>query len=47
MRSTPRICDASINAVSKLLLDAARFCAVFDDAQVRDVSAKRVQANEV
>ena len=47
MRSISRICDVSINTVSKLLVDAGRFCAGFHDAKVRDVQAKRVQVDEI
>jgi IS1 family transposase len=47
MRSISRICDVSINTVSKLLVDAGKFCAGFHDAKVRDVKAKRVQVDEI
>lgn len=47
MRSISRLCDVSINTVSKLLVDAGRFCAGFHDAKVRDVKAKRVQVDEI
>lgn len=47
MRSISRIADVSINTVSKLLVDAGRFCAAFHDEMVRDVNAKRVQADEI
>ena len=39
--------DVSINTVSKLLVDAGRFCQAFHDEMVRGVNAKRVQADEV
>lgn len=47
MRSVSRLTDASINTVSKLLVDAGRFCAGFHDANVRNVNAKRVQVDEI
>ena len=47
MRSISRIVDVSINTVAKLLVDAGKLCASFHDAQVRDVKARRVQANEI
>jgi IS1 family transposase len=47
MRSISRICDVSINTVSKLLVDAGKLCAGFHDAKVRDVKAKRVQVDEI
>jgi IS1 family transposase len=47
MRSVSRLADVSINTVSKLIVDAGRFCAGFHDAKVRDVKAKRVQVDEI
>lgn len=47
MRSISRLADVSINTVSKLLVDAGRFCAGFHDAKVRGVKAKRVQVDEI
>jgi len=47
MRSISRICDVSINTVSKLLEDAGEVCAAFHDEHVRDVKAKRVQVDEI
>jgi len=47
MRSISRLADVSINTVSKLLVDAGRFCAGFHDAKVRDVKARRVQVDEI
>lgn len=47
MRSVSRLADVSINTVSKLFVDAGRFCAGFHDAKVRDVKAKRVQVDEI
>lgn len=47
MRAVSRICDVSINSVSKLLEDAGRFCAGFHEAKVRGVTSKRVQVDEI
>lgn len=38
---------ASINTVTKLLVDAAMACATFHDEMVRNVAAKRVQCDEI
>jgi hypothetical protein len=42
-----RIADVSINTVSKLLVDASKFCADLHDREVRNVRAKRVQVDEI
>jgi IS1 family transposase len=47
MRSVSRLTDTSINTVSKLLVDAGKFCAGFHDAKVRGVKAQRVQVDEI
>jgi IS1 family transposase len=47
MRSISRVCDVSINTVTKLLIDAGRVCAAFHDEKVRGVKAKRVQCDEI
>ncbi len=47
MRSVSRICDVSINTVTKLLEDAGRFCLAFHDARVRGLTCKRVQCDEI
>ena len=47
MRSTSRVCDVSINTVTKLLEQAGAFCAAFHDEKVRNVKAKRVQVDEI
>lgn len=47
MRSISRVCDVSINTVTKLLVDAGTACAAYHDETVRDVKAKRVQADEI
>lgn len=47
MRSVSRLCDVSINTVSKLLVDAGNVCIDFHDENVRGVKAKRVQMDEI
>ena len=47
LRSISRVCDVSINTVTKLLVDAGNACAAFHDKQVRRVKAKRVQCDEI
>lgn len=47
MRSVSRLTDVSINTVSKLLVDAGKFCAGFHEDKVRNVKAKRVQVDEI
>jgi IS1 family transposase len=47
MRSVSRLADVSINTVSKLLVDAGKFCAGYHDAKVRGVKSKRVQVDEI
>jgi IS1 family transposase len=47
LRSISRVCDVSINTVTKLLVDAGHVCAVFHDAKVRDVKTRRVQVDEI
>jgi IS1 family transposase len=47
MRSISRVCDVSINTVSKLLVDAGKACATFHDETVRGVKSRRVQVDEI
>jgi IS1 family transposase len=47
MRSISRVCDVSINTVTKLLVDAGNACAAYHDKHVRRVKAKRVQCDEI
>lgn len=47
MRSISRVCDVSINTVTKLLVDAGVACAAFHDRQVRGVKAKRIECDEI
>jgi IS1 family transposase len=47
MRSISRVCDVSINTVTKLLIDAGSLAAAFHHEKVRNVAAKRVQCDEI
>lgn len=47
MRSISRVCDVSINTVSKLLEDAGKVCMTFHDENVKLVPSKRVQVDEI
>jgi IS1 family transposase len=47
MRSVSRRTDTSINTVSKLVVDAGRFCAGFHDAEVTGIKARRVHVDEI
>ncbi len=47
MRSISRVVDVSFNTVAKLLADAGLACAAYHDETVRNVSAKRVQCDEI
>ena len=47
MRSISRIADVSINTVSKLLVDAGFAAMAIHDEMVRNVTAKRVQCDEI
>jgi hypothetical protein len=47
MRSIARVCDVSINTVAKLLVDAGKACTNFHDDNVRGVTSKRVQCDEI
>lgn len=47
LRSTSRVCDVSINTVTKLLVDVGRACERFHDETVRNVETKRMQCDEI
>lgn len=47
MRSISRICDVSINTVTKLLIDAGIVCAAFHDEKVRSVPSTKIQCDEI
>ncbi len=45
--ATARLTDTSKNTVKKLLIDAGRACAAYQDAMLRDLPCKRVQMDEI
>ncbi len=47
LRATSRLCDVSINTVTKLLLDVAEGAAKYHDENVRDVRVRRLQCDEI
>lgn len=47
MRSVSRVCDVSINTVTKLLIAAGTACAAFHHQTVQNVKAKSVQCDEI
>jgi IS1 family transposase len=47
MRAVSRVCDVSINTVSKLLVEAGKFCFHFHDQRVRGLKSERVQVDEI
>ncbi len=47
MRAIERITGASLNTVSKLLIDAGKACAAYHNEHVRGVKATRIQCDEI
>lgn len=47
MRAIERVTGASLNTVSKLLIDAGKACAAYHDEHVRNVRATRIQCDEI
>ena len=47
MRAVSRLEEVSINTVTKLMIDAGEACAAYHDATVRNVTASRVQCDEI
>lgn len=47
MRSISRVVDVSINTVSKMLVDAGNACIVLHGELVKDVTASRIQCDEI
>ncbi len=47
MRSISRVCDVSINTVSKLLVQAGEACIAIHNDNVQNVKASRVQCDEI
>ena len=47
IRSTARTADASKNTVMKLMVDAGKACAAYQDQALRDLPCRRIQVDEV
>ena len=47
LRATSRLADVSINTVTKLLVDAGKAVAAYQDAALRDLPSRRIQCDEV
>jgi len=47
LRATSRLCDVSINTVSKLLVDVAAAAEKFHDKNVRNLKVRRLQCDEI
>ena len=47
MRSISRVCDVSINTVSKALVDAGEACIAIHNDNVQNVKASRIQCDEI
>lgn len=47
LRATSRLADVSINTVTKLLIEVGTACQKYHDENVKNVTAKRVQCDEV
>lgn len=47
IRSTARLVDVSKNTVTKLLIDAGKACAAYQDKALRNLPCKRVQVDEI
>jgi len=47
IRSTVRLTGASKNTIAKLLIELGAACTEFTDKAMRDLSCKRIQADEI
>jgi IS1 family transposase len=47
MRATSRMCDVSINTVTKLLVDVGTACDLYQNETLRKLPCKRVQVDEI
>lgn len=47
IRSTSRIADVSKNTVTKLLIEAGKVCADYQDRTLRDLPCRRIQVDEI
>ena len=47
MRAASRVTKVSINTVTKLMVEAGEACAAYHDETLRNVTAQRVQCDEI
>ena len=47
MRATSRLCNVSINTVTKLLVDVGTACAIYQNEVMRNLTCKRIQLDEI
>lgn len=47
MRATSRLCDVSINTVTKLLIDTGTACGIYQTQALRNLPCKLVQCDEI
>src|SRR6266699_3232008 len=47
MRATSRMCDVSINTVTKLLVDVGTACDLYLNETLRNLPCKRIQCDEI
>lgn len=47
MRATSRLCDVSINTVTKLLVEVGMACGIYQTQALRNLPCKRVQCDEI
>ncbi|MBI3935838.1 MAG: IS1 family transposase [Betaproteobacteria bacterium] len=47
MRATSRLCEVSINTVTKLLVDLGTACAIYQNETLRNLPCKRLQLDEI
>ena len=47
VRATARTADVSKNTVTKLLIDAGKVCADYQDSVLRDLPCRRIQVDKI
>lgn len=47
MRATGRLCDVSLNTVTKLMIDVGTACDLYQNEHLRDLKCQRVQVDEI
>jgi IS1 family transposase len=47
LRATSRLADVSINTVTKLLVDVGIACSIFQNNELRNLTCKRIQCDEI